>query len=200
MTDEIQYQIGIPESLREEAAHLYDEAFGAKLSVAVPNQSKRRALLATSLVLPFAVVAITRGHLVGLAGFHTLQGALTNDMTVTKLFQQTGLLGGARATLVFSLYERRPHARELLMDGIAVRQDMRGHGIGTKLLAVLKQYAHEHQYCRIRLDVIDTNTAAKRLYEREGFVAIRTQHFRYLRWLLGFSAATTMIFQIPQNT
>jgi hypothetical protein len=55
MTDEIQYQFCIQESLRNDAAQLYDEAFGAKFSVAVRNQEKRLLLLADSLLLPFSV-------------------------------------------------------------------------------------------------------------------------------------------------
>ncbi|MHC4457099.1 MAG: hypothetical protein ACYS0I_08400 [Planctomycetota bacterium] len=82
MTDEIQYQFGIPESLRNDAAQLYDEAFGAKFSVAVRNQRKRLLLLADSLLLPFSVAAIANGKLVGLAGFQTPQGALTKGITI----------------------------------------------------------------------------------------------------------------------
>lgn len=67
------------------------------------------------------------------------------------------------------------------MDGIAVKQDMRGKGIGTKLLDELKQYARDNGFSSIRLDVIDTNPAARRLYERQGFVLTRTGYFGYLR-------------------
>lgn len=199
MTTEIHYQFGIPESLRNEAAQLYDEAFGAKFSVAVKNPQKRLSLIADSLAVPFAVVAIAEGKLVGLAGFQTPSGALTQDMTARKLFQHLGPLGGAWAATVFSLYERKLQKSELLMDGIVVSQAMRGHGIGTRLLEELKQYASAQGFSHIRLDVIDTNPAAKRLYERQGFVPTRTEHFGYLRWFLGFGASTTMLFQVEQE-
>ncbi len=45
MTDDIQYQFDLPEAFREEAAMLYDEAFGAKFSAAIPNRDKRLTLL-----------------------------------------------------------------------------------------------------------------------------------------------------------
>ena len=48
----------------------------------------------------------------------------------------------------------------------------------------------------VRLDVIDTNHGAQRLYERSGFVPLRIEKFPYLRWLLGFGASTTMEFRI----
>ena len=175
MTAEVRYRLGIPEPLRNDAASLYDEAFEAKFSIAVPNKEQRLPLLAESRVLPFSVAAIANGTLVGLAGFHTREGSFTDGMTTRKLFQQLGLWGGLKAAMVFSLYQRQQHESELLMDGIAVSQAMRGKGIGTELLEKLKQYARENGYSRIRLDVIDTNPAARRLYERQGFVTTRIQ-------------------------
>ena len=196
MGDEMQYQLGIPEPLRDAAARLYDDAFGAKFSVAVRSREKRLALLADSLTLPFAVTATVEDRLAGLAGFHTPQGSLTGGITVKKLIQHLGILGGLRAAMVFSLYERKAQETELLMDGIAVDREMRGKGIGTKLLDELEHYARENGFSSIRLDVIDTNPAARRLYERRGFVATHTERFGYLRWLLGFGAATTMMYRV----
>ena len=73
---------------------------------------------------------------------------------------------------------------------------MRGRGIGTQLFERLRAYASEHGYASIRLDVIDTNPGARRLYERLGFEATKTERFGYLRWLLGFGAATTMVLHL----
>ena len=84
------------------------------------------------------------------------------------------------------------------MDGIAVRDDMRGHGIGTQLLSSIQQFGNEKQYATNRLVVIDTNSNAKRLYEKMGFVATETVEFAYLRWLLGFGASTTLVYQVAQ--
>jgi ribosomal protein S18 acetylase RimI-like enzyme len=82
------------------------------------------------------------------------------------------------------------------MDGISVAPTARGGGIGTKLLLRIKEFAEAEGYQSVRLDVIDTNHAARRLYEREGFIAISTYRFPYLRWFLDFSAATTLEFRI----
>lgn len=194
MTGSIRYQVGVPESLRVKAALLYDEAFGRKFSVAIDNPQNRHAVLAESFLLEYAVAAISKGRLVGLAGFHTKRGALTSGMSAELLLKRLGTLGGLWAAIIFSIYARQPKASELLMDGIAVRRDMRGKGIGTHLLNDLKDYARENGFRTIRLDVIDTNPAARRLYEQQGFVPTRTKRFGYLRWLLGFGASTTMIF------
>ena len=74
MGDEMQYQLGIPEPLRDAAAHLYDDAFLAKLSVAVRSREKRLALLADSLSLPFAVTATAEDRLIGRPGFRRRRG------------------------------------------------------------------------------------------------------------------------------
>ena len=192
----IQYQFGLPESLRTQAARLYDQAFGAKFSVAVKDRDQRIRLISSSMLLPYAVAAISDDQLVGLAGFQTPAGSLTKGINQQVLFKQLGLFNGVRAALVFSLFEREAKESELLMDGIAVSKEMRGHGIGTQLLGKLKEFAKEQEFTQIRLDVIDTNSAAKRLYERQGFEETGTEHFNYLRGLLGFGAATTMVYRV----
>ncbi|MEM8486564.1 MAG: GNAT family N-acetyltransferase [Bacteroidota bacterium] len=196
MTTDLQYQFGLTESLRSQAALLYDQAFGAKFSVAIKDTNQRIALLSKALLLPYAVTAVASGKLVGLAGFQTPQGSLTKGITIKMLFKELGLMRGLRATLIFSLFEREAQATELLMDGIAVAAEARGHGIGSTLLNELKAYAKEHGYQQIRLDVIDTNPRARQLYERHGFKATEIVHFRFLKGLLGFSAATTMIYKV----
>lgn len=195
---DIRIQSGVPVHLREEAAALYDEAFGPKLALAVPDQAARRRLLAAAFALPYAVVALDNEALVGLAGYHTTEGSLTGGMTTEGLLRMLGFLGGARAAAVLGLYERTPEPGELLMDGIAVRSDRRGQGIGTQLLDALKQLAREDGYRQIRLDVIDTNVAARRLYEREGFVVTRSESYELLRGVLGFGASTTMVWRVGQ--
>lgn len=187
-----EYSIGLPEQFRRQAAELYDEAFGPKFALAVPDRARRVALLAASMVPRFAIAAIRDGQLVGIAGFHTSEGSLTSGIGLRGLLSKLGLLGGLRAAAVFSLYERTPAEDELLMDGIAVRGDQRGLGIGTALLDQVARYAESHGFCTVRLEVIDTNPAARRLYERQGFVAARVERFEYLRWLLGFGGSTTM--------
>lgn len=195
----IVYQVGVPERMRAEAAALYDAAFGAKFAVAIRNPQQRMAIVAESLDLNYGIAALLDDELVGLAGFHTTEGSLTGGMTAGTLFRRLGVVRGVWAALIFSMYERSQKSAELLMDGIAVKEGMRGRRIGTTLLNYVKQYARKHHYKVVRLDVIDTNPAAGRLYEREGFVATKTEQFGYLRWLLGFGAATTMIFTIDDE-
>ncbi|MEO1528648.1 MAG: GNAT family N-acetyltransferase [Planctomycetota bacterium] len=184
---------GVPERFRDRAVELYDEAFGAKFSVAIGSRVTRLALLRDSLRLDYSFAAVDGDQLFGLAGYQTLDGSFTSGMTFDGMIKRCGLLRGVWAALILSLYERSIAEGELLMDGIVVCSSVRGRGIGGKLLQRIADFATEQHYKSIRLDVIDTNVAAKRLYERNHFVATRHEEFGYLRWLLGFGASTTLV-------
>jgi ribosomal protein S18 acetylase RimI-like enzyme len=82
------------------------------------------------------------------------------------------------------------------MDGIVVHPAARGQGVGTLLLHALFDIAQQQQMRTVRLDVVDTNPAARRLYERLGFVAVKSRRYPLLRTIFGFSASTTMIAQV----
>lgn len=196
MSDKIRIQQGFPDELRSSAAELYDAAFGAKLSIAMPTPISRLAVLKESFNPEFSFVAINDGEMVGIAGFKTAQGALTDGISYRVLKEEVGYWGAIRAALVLTLFQRKQVAGQLLMDGISVSPKMRGRGIGTQLLHRIIEYAQEEEYQSVRLDVIDTNPAARRLYERIGFVPVKTDQFAYLEWLLGFRAATQMAYNL----
>jgi len=164
--------------------------------MAVRSKQERLALLEYFFVPEYAIVAIADNKLMGITGLHTANGSLTGGITYKNLISRLGLIKGIRAALIFSLYERKPAPGELLMDGIAVHRDFRGKGIGSKLLDEIVSYASENKYHQIRLDVIDTNPKARKLYERFSFEAVKTEEFPYLHWLLGFNSSTTMLLNL----
>ena len=91
---EITYQVVLPERYRDNAADLYDQAFGAKFSRAISDRDKRIAVLTRGLIPGYAIVAIADDNLVGLAGFHTLAGSLTGGITFASLISQLGVIQG----------------------------------------------------------------------------------------------------------
>ncbi len=199
MNGDIIIQQGFPDELRAAAAELYDAAFGAKLSIAIPNLVSRKNVLKKGFNPPFSFVAVNSGEMVGIAGFKTAQGSLTGGI-LHVLKEEIGFWGAIRAVFVLALFERKQVAGQLLMDGISVSPRLRGGGgIGTQLLHSLIEYAKNEGYQSVRLDVIDTNPAARRLYERVGFASVKTQVFPYLKWLYGFGAATQMEFSIQHQ-
>lgn len=187
---------GVSSELRDQATKLYDIAFGEKLALAIPRREDRLNLLSKSMQLEFSIGAFDGNCLVGLAGFSTSKGSLTGGIDYRGLLSELGWLKGNRAAAVFSLYERKAKDGELLMDGIVVDPDYRGRGIGSRLFSNLIDFGCDENYSTIRLDVIDTNPGARRLYERLGFKEEKTEQFEFLRGFLGFGASTTMSYRL----
>ena len=149
----IVYEIGLRADHFKAAAQLYDEAFGEKFKVPIRSKVDRMTLLERTFVSKFAVTAIAGTDLVGLAGFHIGEGSLTGGIGVRRLFEELGLVRGLWAAAVLSLYERTPMTGQLVMDGIAVHQDYRGRGIGSRLLSGVVNHARERGFNTVRLGV-----------------------------------------------
>lgn len=197
MSSDLTITRGFPAGLRSQVASLYDSAFGPKLAIAIPDSARRLDILEAAFDPACSLAALSGQRVLGVAGFRTPDRAFTSGIRPKLLHERLGLAGAIRATVILALFERKLSPGELLMDGIAVSPDARGRGVGTRLLEELKLFAAQEGFLTIRLDVIDTNEGARRLYERLGFIATKTSHFRWLRWLLGFSAATTLEYRLP---
>lgn len=193
---ELTYQLGLPEEHFEEAAELYESAFGQKFSHAIRHRSDRIFLLRQGFRSNHAIAAFDRSRLVGLAGYQTPSGSFTSGMTGRPIINRLGVIRGAWACLIFTLYERNPAPGELVMDGIAVHPNYRGRGIGTELLHHVVSFAVTQGYRSVRLDVININPRARQLYERFGFRVTREENYPYLTWLLGFGGSATMEYEI----
>ncbi|MEW5654126.1 GNAT family N-acetyltransferase [Streptomyces cinereoruber] len=182
---------GLPAGAERRAAEMYWDAFGRKLGPALNPPDKAVSFIAAHLNADRAVCALLDGRLVGLAGYQLGGRALTGG-SASDVLRAYGHLRGLPRLLLLALFERHPAPRQLVMDGIAVAPGMRGRGVGSLLIEEVVAMAAE-QHCReVRLDVIDTNPRARALYERRGFMAVRTERTPYLRGLLGFGAVTTM--------
>lgn len=191
-TENITILTGLPEHLREQAAHIYVDAFQRKLRPIMGTPQVMVAMLREHCSTANAIVAMHNDKLVGLTGVH--HNGTTFVHLPRRAFQQRfGWLRGLCKYGLLALLERPMQPGELLMDGIAVDPSCRGQGIGTRLLNGVFDFARLHCYQTVRLDVIDTNPGARKLYERMGFTAIKTASVAWLRPVMGFSAVTTMV-------
>ena len=190
-------ETGIPEEHRRAAAELYWEAFGRKLEHALGPRDRGVTLIERRLNLERAVVALQDRELLGLAGFH-LDGRPLVGVSFGDVFREFGPFPAIWRSVLLALLDRKPGADELLMDGIVVREDQRGRGIGTALLRAVVSIAADNDKASVRLDVVDTNPRARALYEREGFVATKTERTPYLRKLMGFGASTEMVCDVAR--
>jgi ribosomal protein S18 acetylase RimI-like enzyme len=184
---------GLHPHLRADAARLYWEAFGGKLGRVLGPDDRALAFFTRVIRTDHCLAALDeQGTLIGVAGFKTPNGSFAGgswaDMTAIY-----GAFGGRwRGILLWSLNRDLDNDR-FLVDGICVARGQRGRGVGTLLLSALCDEAVKRGYPSIRLDVIDANWRARALYERQGFVATRTESLGPLRHLFGFASSTTMV-------
>lgn len=124
--------------------------------------------------------------------------SLTGGLELGALPIHLGHLGTVRAAAVVTLFERELTDGQLPMDGISVAESARGQRVGTRLVETLISHASQDGYASVRLDVIDTNPTTQHLYERLGLEEVATERFPCLKWLLGFSASTTLEYRTPE--
>lgn len=178
-------------------AELYEEAFGRKFAAAISDRQKRVEILSKSFVPDFSYAVYVDDKIAGLAGFQTRDGSLTGGLGLSGLIRELGLVKGVWAGLVLALLERQPKSGELVMGGIVVDTQYRSCGLGSRLLDVIVAYAADNGFHSVRLDVINSNPRARKLYEAKGFVTIKEEYFPYLKWLIGFSGSATMQLKVP---
>lgn len=184
---------GIGDHQRLEAARLYWEAFGGKLGAVLGPDDRALAFIAASMRTDHCIAAEDRdGRLIGIAGFKSPDGGFVGGSArqMRRVYGWVGTLW--RSAALWTLAHEVDNDR-FLIDGIAVSREARGSGIGTALVEALCEEGTARGYASIRLEVIDTNWRAKALYARLGFMAVKTDGMGPLRYLFGFSAATTMV-------
>lgn len=184
---------GFPEAQRATAARLYWEAFGGKLGAVLGPEPRALAFLTSVLRADHCFGALDDdGRLIGVAGFKSPKGAFAGG-GFARLRAAYGLPGALWRSLALWTLAHDVDNHRFLIDGIAVTRAERGKGVGKALLEALCTEARSRGYTAIRLEVIDSNWRARALYEREGFVATRTESLGLLSLLFGFRAATTMV-------
>jgi ribosomal protein S18 acetylase RimI-like enzyme len=184
---------GLPEALRAEAAGLYWQAFGGKLGRVMGPDARAIDFLSRVIRVDHALVALDeKGALLGLAGFKTPEGSFAGG-TWADLRAIYGLFGYMWRAPLLSLLSREIDNDRFLLDGICVASQARSLGVGSALLAAIEEEARARGYSYVRLDVINTNWRARALYERLGYMAVKTEPLGPLRHVFGFDAAVTMV-------
>ena len=194
---EVTIELGLPHELRDQAVAIYEEAFGEKMRMAVRDQQKRMAFVERALVLDNILVARRGDELLGAAGLSSrgapfAGGTLGSSWDPRPYRDLLGWTGALWAVWGSRMADPEPKADEVYVDGIAVASQARGLGIGTRLLAEIRQTARSHGKRYVRLDVIDSNPRAKALYERVGYRVTKVESFRWKQRWVGFGAMISM--------
>ena len=198
MSDEgVTIERGLPQEMRDEAARIFEEAFGSKMRMAVRDADRRLEFLRRSFVAEHAIIARRGEQLLGMAGLSAkggpYEGGLMGQSWDPRPFRDLlGWTGAMWAIWGMRLSDHRPKADEIYVDGIAVSSQARSLGIGTRLLDEAAIIAREEDKRFVRLDVIDKNPRAQALYARLGYKVTKVQSFSYKERWVGFGGMTSM--------
>lgn len=189
-------QLGIRAEHKEDAARLYAIVFQTKFLKILGSPEDVTQILKDGINIERGISAISADNeLLGISGFKIDNTSLT-EIKFRTLILKFGIIKGTLKYLVLAvIFYRKPDKKnQLLMDGIAVKEGNRGRGIGKQLFIELEKFANQSKMTSIKLDVIDENPKAKKLYESIGFVPTKYNKVpNFIYKLIGVSGVTTMV-------
>ena len=195
----IEVHTPLPERYRRQASEVLYAAFRRKFEPILGTPGHGIAILEQNLEPGLTIVALSQDQLAGAVGLE-YNGHYFFEYQMRAFAHEYGWLSGLLRYALFLPFARHHREGELTVGAIAVRPTMQGKGVGTRLLQAVFEHALANGFGSVCLEVVDTNPAARRLYERLGFRASRTRQYPFLRRAVGFSAATMMIKTIVWNT
>ena len=151
------------------------------------NKQKAITLIASTLEDDRIFVAVKNKKVIGFAGLQYHKKSFSNP-TLSNIVSIYGLL--TFRTLPFFLVSsmNKPKSYQLHLESLAVIKNEQGKGIGTKLLNATINYAKENNFSQIKLEVIQTNPKAKKLYQKMGFKTSRITKIPYpFSYIMGFN-------------
>lgn len=194
LAENVNISIGLPPDSSATIAAMYLDIFSRKLH-AVLGHRVAFPMIAENISADRIIVALMGDEIVGIAGLkYDGTGFFSPDRRgFIKCYGP--LLGRVRAAIWASV-QTIPRPHQLLLDGLGVQVEFRCQGIGTSLLKAVERRARELNKTEVILEVVDTNSRARSLYERFGYRTVITTR-RWMFRLAGFSAAHLMLRQLP---
>lgn len=143
-----------------------------------------------------AIVALRNNHVVGIAGMAFNKGHFISP-SLRIFMAEFGFFAGLLKYIIYMTIGVRPYDRgQLLLEAIAIAPNMRGMGIGTLLIEAIEDYAKKRSLTSVRLEVVDTNPKAKKLYDRMGFAETKINRYPFLKNIMGIQTISTMVKQV----
>lgn len=192
----VEYSRSLSPADRRAAAALYWLAFGSKLARVMGPEAKALDYIEQVLDPTHALLARDdAGTVLGLAGFRTARGCFVGG-GLAELQMVYGRVGGFWRAACLNILARDVAEQGFVVDGLAVRPEARGKGIGSTLLEALCLEAEARGHDAVRLDVVEENLRARALYERLGFCVRARRGSRLTRWLFDFGGFWVMVREL----
>lgn len=193
---QVQIQQKIQKTQKKEIAKILYESFKEKIGKLFKDQEKAIKLFSKLIRENQILVALDKGKPVGFVGLHYNKKHFL-QFSFKEIIKIYGL-ETIRASLYFltNLFENiQPN--QLHLEIIAVDEKQRTKGIGTKLILSTIEYAKQKGFHQIRLEVVNTNPKAKKLYEKTGFKKSKDRKIPYpVHIFTSFSKITEMHYKI----
>ncbi len=184
---------GLRPDHRTDAARLYWAVFGSKLGRVLGPEADALRFIRRVMDETHVISALDQhGDLAGVIGYRTHEGTFVGG-SWDDLAAVYGAGGALWRGVCLSTLALDAERRAMMVDGFAVREDMRGAGVGEALLTELGTEALRRGFPFLRLDVVDENLRARALYDRLGFDVIRRRHSRLTEAVFGFRSAHVMM-------
>ncbi len=171
-------------------AEIVYDAFETKITALGIQKEAAIEIIVNSMAPDSAFFAYQENRLVGAVGIVTNSSRFLN-FRFKELRKRFNPLKAVVYYLILNFDSGIPK-NELKIESLAVSGEMRGQGIGTQLVNRVEQFAAENGYSLLSLDVVDTNVAAQKLYERLGFEVVKTTKFGGLTRSAGFTSSYYM--------
>ncbi|VFQ44185.1 GNAT family N-acetyltransferase [Desulfoluna butyratoxydans] len=186
----------LPETLQQSAIEVFLSGFGQKIDhLMLKPRDRAQALRIYRDGADFSsgIYAVCRGRVAGMLGFHYQNQKFIN-LNLATLNREFGFFGGVTRKLSGSVFKDiHPLSHnEVRVQVIAVDNAFRGTGVGHRLLETLFAFGRTRRLSGVRLEVVDTNPGAKKLYEELGFADCGTLPYGPIAAKAGFSSQFRM--------
>lgn len=202
--DDLRVSRGISPETTDAVARLLLAAFPLKvrheLAPSTPEQGCR--LIAASIEPSLGWVALGGGGItLGVIGVDTREAHFQRHR-YRVLAREFGYAAAIPRWLMATV-ERvltRPQRRQWRVAVLAVSEEARGLGVGTRLLDAVIEAAREADMRTVGLEVVDSNDRALRLYERMGFRRAFTLPTGWFTSRAGYRAVRFMVLDLRDAT
>lgn len=174
----------IDENSIPDAIEIFRSAFASKFTSVLEDQELEIWLFGHLLNTKEGIFAYSpEGKLLGIVNYKPTT-IKTDDLNFSLMRKKLGLSKSFKLLFLLSGSASTPDPDELFLDYIAVSEEARGLGVGTRLLEEFELLARHKKASRVSLDVVGSNPRAKSLYERFGYnVVKRIQIAPFHKWL-----------------
>ena len=181
---EVDIREGLDPEHEVDALRILHAAFAYKLRIGLAGPEDMVRLFAGEVDRTACWTAIVDGRIAGILTRQS-SGETFYNIGTRRLLATFWPLKTLRVLFNFLLLNESPPKNALYVESIAVDAEIRGLGIGGKLMAQAETRARELNLPLLALDVIGDNQGAIRLYERLGYKIVKTTRGFLVKYVTG---------------